>query len=203
VTAYGSASEFLDAPRSDGPACALLDLRLPDLDGMELYRRLRETTPSLQVIFLSGFGDIPITVEAIKSGAFDFLTKPVGDTTLLATVDAALAEATRCHASATRSKELTARFESLTRREREVLHLVVAGRLNKQIARELQISEKTVKVHRSRVMQKMGTRRLAQLVGFWADLAVRVPKSGEPPPAPGRTRPLLGTVDEADVSRVV
>jgi FixJ family two-component response regulator len=121
---------------------------------------------------MSGYGDIPITVEAMKSGAFDFLPKPIEDAALLSVVGAALAEASARFADAQRSRELSNRLESLTARERDVLGLVVAGRLNKQIAQELRISEKTVKVHRGRVMQKMGARRVAELVTFALRLGI-------------------------------
>jgi RNA polymerase sigma factor (sigma-70 family) len=174
VRTFGSATEFLQASSGAGPACVILDLRLPDLDGMELHHRLRERSVGVQVIFMSGFGNIPLTVEAIKSGAFDFLPKPVTEGRLLASVEAALAEACKSYDEAELSRDLLDRYESLTPRERQVLQLVVAGRLNKQIARELAISEKTVKVHRGRVMQKMGTRRVAELVRFALRLGLRV-----------------------------
>jgi FixJ family two-component response regulator len=166
VRTFGSGKEFLEWPLGGEPACLLLDLRLPDVDGMELHRRLKEARAQIQVVFLTGFGDIPTSVEAIKSGAFDFLPKPVTEARLLATVDAALVEAFNRQVEVEQSKRLIERYESLTPRERDVLRLVVSGRLNKQIARELKISEKTVKVHRGRVMQKMGTRRVTELVRF-------------------------------------
>jgi FixJ family two-component response regulator len=181
VRTFGSASEFLEGPFGVEPACLVLDLRLPDLDGMELHRRLRESEAGIQVIFMTGFGDIPTSVEAIKSGAFDFLLKPVTEARLLASIDAALAEASKRHADVELHKDLAQRYESLTPREKEVLRLVVAGRLNKQVARELKISEKTVKVHRGRVMQKMGTRRVADLVRFALRLGLRVPQSATAP----------------------
>ena len=170
VRTFGSAREFLDSDCHRQPGCLLLDVRLPDLDGIELHRRLQENGTGLPVIFMTGFGDIPTSVQAIKSGAFDFLPKPVPDATLLEAIDAALAVEAEHRAERLETEELARRFNSLTPREVDVLQLVLAGRLNKQIARQLGISEKTVKVHRSRVMAKMGARRVAQLV----QLAVRL-----------------------------
>jgi FixJ family two-component response regulator len=181
VRTFGSAKEFLDRSATSGPTCVLLDLRLPDLDGMELHRRLKEHAFGMQVVFMSGYGDIPITVEAMKAGAFDFLTKPVTEGRLLSVVEAALVEASKGYVEAEQSRDVVHRFESLTRREREVLQLVVAGRLNKQIARELKISEKTVKVHRGRVMQKMGTRRVAELVRIALRLGLKAPLPAQRP----------------------
>jgi FixJ family two-component response regulator len=174
VRAYASASEFLDGWKGAGPSCIVLDLKLPDLDGMALHRWLKESEAGVQVIFMTGFGDIPTSVEAMKAGAFDFLSKPVTEDRLLASIDAALSVAVQAHADQQEMQELTRRYESLTPREREVLRLVVAGRLNKHIARDLQISEKTVKVHRGRVMQKMGTRRVAELVLYAMRLGISV-----------------------------
>jgi len=166
--AFSSAREFLDSHCYLQPGCLVLDLRLPDLDGLELHERLQASGSPVPVIFMTGFGDIPTSVRAIKSGAVDFLPKPVADETLLAAIDTALAEEARQRADRVEVQELNRRFELLTPRERDVFRLVLAGRLNKQIARELGISEKTVKVHRGRVMSKMGARRVAQLVQFAA-----------------------------------
>lgn len=166
VRTFGSAREFLEQRTRPGPGCLILDVRLPDLDGMELFRRLQESGVFLPVIFLTGYGDIPMSVRAIKAGAFDFLTKPVEDETLLGAIDGALREEARMRAERVETAELTRRYESLTPRELEVMRLVLAGNLNKQIARELGIAEKTVKVHRSRVMSKMGARRVAHLVHY-------------------------------------
>jgi FixJ family two-component response regulator len=166
VRTFTSAREFLERRDQLGPGCLVLDVRLPDLDGLELHRRLRESGSPTPVIFMTGFGDIPTSVRAMKSGAVDFLPKPVSDETLLGAIDAALAEEARARAEQVETQELSKRYESLTPREAQVLRLVLAGRLNKQIARELGISEKTVKVHRGRVMVKMGARRVALLVQF-------------------------------------
>jgi RNA polymerase sigma factor (sigma-70 family) len=168
--AFSSAREFLDSQCYLNPGCLVLDVRLPDLDGMELHQRLQASGSPVPVIFMTGFGDIPTSVRAIKSGAVDFLPKPVADETLLRAIDAALAEEARQRADRVEVQELNRRFELLTPRERDVFRLVLSGRLNKQIARELGISEKTVKVHRGRVMSKMGARRVAQLVQFAARL---------------------------------
>jgi RNA polymerase sigma factor (sigma-70 family) len=168
VRAFSSAREFLDSQCYLHPGCLVLDVRLPDLDGMELHERLQAAGTPIPVIFMTGFGDIPTSVRAIKSGAVDFLPKPVSDDTLLRAIDTALAEEARQRADRVEVQELSRRFELLTPRERDVFRLVLAGRLNKQIARELGISEKTVKVHRGRVMSKMGARRVAQLVQFAA-----------------------------------
>jgi len=164
VRTFGSAFEFLDAGCEPSAGCILLDLRLPDLDGIELYQRLRASGSVTPVIFLTGFGDIPTSVLAMKSGALDFLPKPVSEETLIGAIDNALSVDTRTRSDRAHHDELAHRFAALTPREVDVLRLVVAGRLNKQIARELKISEKTVKVHRGRVMAKLGVRRVAQLV---------------------------------------
>ena len=172
VRTFGSAREFLESKCQRHPGCLLLDVRLPDLNGIELHRRLLEDRADMPVIFMTGFGDIPTSVQAIKSGAFDFLPKPVRDDTLLEAIDAALTVDAEHRAERLEIEELTRRFNLLTPREVDVLKLVLVGRLNKQIAVQLGISEKTVKVHRARVMTKMGTRRVAQLVQLAARLGM-------------------------------
>ena len=196
VRVFSSAREFLDSQCYMNPGCLVLDVRLPDLDGIELHERLQAAGTAIPVVFMTGFGDIPTTVRAIKSGAVDFLPKPVSDETLLRAIDTALAEEARQRADRVEIQELTRRFELLTPRERDVFRLVLAGRLNKQIARELGISEKTVKVHRGRVMSKMGARRVAQLVQFAARMGYvgtssrhEVRLSYETPPAWPRRPP--------------
>ena len=183
VRTFASAREFLDRRDQLGPGCLLLDVRLPDLNGLDLQQRLQESGFYLPVIFMTGFGDIPTSVRAIKAGAFDFLTKPVEDQVLLRTIGEALEEESRTRSERVETEELADRAESLTPREREVMQHVLAGLLNKQIARELGISEKTVKVHRSRVMSKMGARRVATLVHY----AVRLGMSPGVPPVAGVT----------------
>ena len=164
VRTFGSAREFLETVTYSGSSCLVLDVRLPDLDGPELHRRLRERGELLPVIFMTGFGDIPASVKAIKSGAVDYLSKPVSDETLLKAIDAALETGAKSRAEIQESGELAHRYESLTPREVDVYRLILLGRLNKQIARDLGISEKTVKVHRARLMAKMRARHVAQLV---------------------------------------
>jgi FixJ family two-component response regulator len=181
VRTFSSASEFLEQQCHLKPGCLVLDLRLPGLDGIELFSKLREAPSDLRVIFMTGFGDVPTSVQAMKSGAFDFLQKPVDDEVLLRTIEAALDEEARGRAERFERKVLSRRFASLTPREGQVLQLVLAGRLNKQIARELGISEKTVKAHRGRLMAKTGARRVAQLVQFAIRIGVGAP-NGEPQP---------------------
>lgn len=183
VIAHASARDFLESGHRAGNACLVLDVRLPDMDGLEVYRRLREQGDTLPVIFMTGFGDIPMTVQAMKAGAADFLPKPVSDDALLNAIDAAIAQGIRMHDEFLEVQELSRRYATLTGREREVLGLVLAGRLNKQIAHELGISEKTVKVHRGRLMAKMGARRVAQLVQFAVRLGI---EAGPPPSRPAQ-----------------
>ena len=166
VRTFATAEQFLENRQSLGPGCLLLDVRLPTVDGLELQRQLREADIAIPIVFMTGFGDIETSVRAIKSGAMDYLVKPVAEETLLLAIEGALAEEARARAARMEKQVLATRCESLTPRETQVMRLVLAGRLNKQIARELGISEKTVKVHRGRVMEKMGVRRVAQLVQF-------------------------------------
>ena len=162
VEAYGSAREFLEhACGERTPACVVLDVQLPDLSGLELQRELDARLP---IVFLTGHGDIAMTVGAIKAGANDFLTKPVREDDLLRAIDLALARSIEVSKSIHELEELRSRVGRLTVREREVMNLVVLGRLNKQVACELGTVEKTVKAHRARVMQKMEVGSLAELV---------------------------------------
>lgn len=172
VRTFSSARQFLENWKPPGPGCLVLDLRLPDVDGIELYGRLQLEGAVPPTIFLTGFGDIPTSVRAMKSGAIDFLAKPVEDETLLRAVAAALEQEHRSRLQRMQSVEVARRYASLTPREREVMQLVLAGLLNKQIARELQISEKTVKVHRGHMMTKMGVKRAAQLAQLAASTTV-------------------------------
>ena len=173
---FSSGADFLNSRCYLEPGCAVLDVRLPDYDGMQLYTELQNAGATMPVIFLTGFGDISTSVRAIKSGAVDFLAKPVSDVALIGAVDSALAEEARMRRERAELLELHACYERLTPREHDILELIMAGRLNKQIARELGISEKTVKVHRGRVMAKMHARRVAQLV----QSVVRIRAAGIP-----------------------
>lgn len=161
---YGSAEEFLDRVRTDAPGCAIFDLRLPGADGLALQAQLNDGDAGLPVIFVTGRGDIATSVQAMKEGAVDFLTKPVEAAALLAAVALALARDKAARGERARTAGFAAALARLTPREREVMEMVVAGLLNKQVAGELGLAEKTVKVHRARVMQKLGVRTVADLV---------------------------------------
>ena len=161
---FSSPQEFLARVDLETEGCAVLDLAMPGLDGLTLQRELSRRGSGIPVVFLTGHGDVPTSVQALKNGAADFLTKPVEDAVLLQAVRAAL-DADRTWRAARRDlAEIRRRLETLTPREREVLEGVVSGRLNKQVGSELGITEKTVKVHRGRVMEKMGASSLADLV---------------------------------------
>ena len=162
--AFASPEEFLARVPPDAAGCLVLDLQMPGLDGLALQRELASRGTEFPIVFLTGHGDVPLSVEAMKKGASDFLTKPVEDEVLLRAVRAALEAHRLQRKSRAEIADLRRRFEALTPREREVLDGVVAGRLNKQIGGDLGISEKTVKVHRGRVMEKMAASSLAELV---------------------------------------
>lgn len=162
--AYSSSKEFLAVHDSSIPGCAVLDLSMPDFDGLELQHALAAGRSQRQVIFLTGKGDIPTSVRAMQAGAIDFLTKPVTEDALIDAISRAIrADLENRHASS-ELEAINARFSSLTPREHEVMTHVIAGRLNKQIAGDLGTVEKTVKVHRGRVMEKMRVRSVADLV---------------------------------------
>jgi FixJ family two-component response regulator len=163
---FASAQEFLTRPRTRTPGCLILDVSLPDLNGLELQKRIGTRPAELPVIFITGFGDIPTSVQAMKAGAVEFLTKPFDTDTLLAAIEAAIARSRADLAEDTDLQILRKRLDSLSRREREVMELVVRGRLNKQVGAELDISEITVKAHRGRMMKKMRARSLADLVNM-------------------------------------
>jgi FixJ family two-component response regulator len=164
VRGFTSAKAFLESYHPEALSCLVLDVAMPELDGLELQQRLTRAGIMLPIVFLTGHGDIPTSVQAIKAGALDFLTKPVKDVDLLRAVRAALQRAADQRESIAEAALLHQRFSSLTAREREVMAHVVAGELNKQVAYALGIGEHTVKVHRSRIMEKMGVDSLADLV---------------------------------------
>lgn len=179
VQTFVSAREFLDSGDfKEGPACLVLDVRMPGLNGLDLQRELQAANETLPIIFITGHGDIPTTVRAMKAGAVDFLPKPLKDAVLLPAIEQAFARAVRDQAERGELEALSQRLNTLTLRERQVMALVVSGLLNKQIAFELGTVEKTIKVHRARVMQKMGVDSLAELVRI-ADKIAAPPKSTE------------------------
>ena len=169
---FASAADFLSRPRAAVPSCLVLDVRLPGLSGLEVQRQLAERT-DLPIIFVTGYRDVPTTVQAMKAGAFDFLTKPVDTAALRAAIREALERSRAELLHESEMQELRSRYASLTPREREVMALVVSGLLNKQVAGELGISEITVKAHRGQVMRKMQAGSLADLVTIAARLGVR------------------------------
>jgi FixJ family two-component response regulator len=168
--AFGSARAFLDAPARAGPSCLILDVTLPDLSGLDLQQQLAARQAEMPIVFITGYGDIPMSVRAMKAGASEFLTKPFDEETMLGAIRAALAASEAAVREQAALQGLRDCYASLSRREREVMALVVAGRLNKQVAGDLGISEITVKAHRGRVMEKMKARSFAALVGMGARL---------------------------------
>jgi len=164
VEAFASAEEFLNRPRADAPSCLLLDVRLPNLSGLDVQRRMAEANNEIPIVFITGHGDIPTTVRAMKAGAVEFLTKPLVEGDVLESIRQAIARDRAARERHAETAALRARYASLTPREEETMVWVVSGLLNKQIAGELGISEETVKVHRGHVMRKMGADSLADLV---------------------------------------
>lgn len=167
---FSSTQEVLDAVLPDRPGCLVLDVRMPGLSGLDLQHLLSSKGIQTPVVFLTGHGDITMSVQAMKAGAVDFLTKPVRDQTLLDAVSAAIAADLARRAAATVSNKNMALYETLTPREREVLRFVVSGAMNKQIAFDLGISEITVKLHRSNMMKKMNARSLTHLLSAWQSM---------------------------------
>ena len=176
VETFSSAEAFLTRPRALAPSCLVLDVTLPDLSGLDLQKRLADRS-DMPIIFITGYGDVPMTVQAMKAGAVEFLTKPFGDEALLGAIRQAIERSRAALYQAGEVRILRDRYASLSRREQEVMALVIAGRLNKQVGFELGISEITVKAHRGRVMRKMEADSLADLINMAAKLRL-------PPPAP-------------------
>ena len=170
--AFASAREFLARPRPNLPSCLVLDVSLPDLNGLELQQRIADRCADMPIIFITGHGDIPMTVQAMKAGAVEFLTKPFTDHALLSAIQSALERSHAALAEASRMQTLRECYQSLSRRERQVMTLVVGGLLNKQVGGELGISEITVKAHRGRVMRKMRAKSLPDLVTMAARLGL-------------------------------
>ena len=177
VETFASAQEFVRHPRADAPACLVLDVQLPDTSGLDLARELDAMDAPVPVVFITGHGTIPMSVRAMKAGAVEFLTKPFQEEDLLAAIHQALERDRTARAARAAAAELRGRLERLTPRERDVLALIVTGRINKQIAAELGTAEQTVKQHRGRIMQKLG-------VGSVAELVRLVERGAGPPPAP-------------------
>jgi FixJ family two-component response regulator len=164
VRPFASAQEFMQATRPDVPSCLLLDVRLPGMSGLAFQQELANADITLPVIFLTGHGDVPMSVRAMKAGAFEFFTKPFDEQLLLDAIDAAIERDRASRRDAARLAVVQARYHELTERERQVMNLVVAGRVNKQIAAELGLSVVTVKVHRGQVMRKMLAKSVPDLV---------------------------------------
>jgi FixJ family two-component response regulator len=162
--AFATAHEFLRTKRPATPSCLVLDVRLPGLSGLDLQRELADVDPPIQIVFITAHGDIPMTVQALKAGAVEFLTKPFRDQQLLDAVQSAIDRDRSARHQRAQLAELRRRYESLTQREREVMTLVVTGLLNKQIAAQLRTSEATVKAHRAQLMHKMEAESVARLV---------------------------------------
>jgi FixJ family two-component response regulator len=177
VETFASAQEFLACPRAEAPSCLILDLQLPGLSGLDLQKRMAELELEIPIVFLTGHGNIPASVQAMKAGAVEFLTKPFDEQDLLRTIEEAIERDRRTRQRHAEMRELEGRYNSLTAREQEVMQQVVAGLLNKQVAAELKISEVTVKVHRGRVMHKMLADSLADLVRMGDKLGIRSRKT--------------------------
>jgi FixJ family two-component response regulator len=177
VEGFGSAREFLARAPVSGPCCLVLDIRMPGISGLDLQKTLAQAVHRIPVVFITGHGDVPMSVNAMKAGAVDFLTKPFDAEELLDAIQRAVDRDTRDLGREARAGSIRARVMTLTPRERQVFALVVTGMLNKQIAAELGIVEKTVKVHRARVMDKMRAGSLAELVRLADDVGVMVMKA--------------------------
>ena len=173
VETFASAQEFLERPRAEAPSCLVLDLQLPGLSGLDLQKRMAEVGLEIPIVFLTGHGDIPASVQAMKAGAVEFLTKPFDEQDLFRAMQEAIERDRHSRQQHAKMHELQRRYESLTAREQEVMQHVISGLLNKQIAAELKISEFTVKIHRGHVMRKMRADSVADLVRMADHLGIR------------------------------
>ena len=180
VRLFDSATELFAEDLTGLAGCIVLDVRMPGLSGLEAQDRLNRINCTMPIIFLTGHGDIPMSVQAMKKGASDFLTKPVDEEILLGAIHKALADSRRVAGQQQKVEALRARLRTLTKREYEVMQHVISGELNKQIGGDLEIALKTVKVHRARVMEKLGVASIAELVRLCADAGVE-PVAGEAP----------------------
>ncbi len=176
AVSFASAQEFLARPRADAPSCLVLDLQLPGLSGLDLQKRLAEVGLDIPIVFLTGHGNIPASVQAMKAGAVEFLTKPIDEQDLFRAIQEAIERDRRTRQRHAEMRELRDRYESLTAREQEVMQQVISGMLNKQIAGELNITEDTVKFHRGHIMHKMRADSLADLVRMAENLGIRSDK---------------------------
>ncbi len=176
---FGSAAEYVAYTKPDLPACLLLDVELPDINGLDFQRQLRDAYHP-PIVFITGHGDIPSSVRAIKDGAVDFLVKPFSDQDLMAAIDAAIASDRHARQERAEGARLQQRYSSLTPRESQVLPLIVSGLLNKQAAAELGISEVTLQIHRSRIMQKMAAQSFADLVRMAGRLNIALERREQP-----------------------
>ena len=172
VRTYASALEFLGAIEPDAAGCIVLDVQLPDRSGLELQVALAERAITLPIVFMTGYGQIPDAVSAMQRGAVDFLTKPVDGSVLLAAVSRALAQDAAASATRARRQHLRGRYERLTPREREVFLHLIGGQLNKQVAADLEISERTIKLHRAAILQKLEVGSMAEMARLAADLGI-------------------------------
>jgi FixJ family two-component response regulator len=180
VVTYPTAQQLLDQlPDESGPGCILLDVRIPGLSGPELQMRLSELGSTLPIIFLTGYADVPTTVKAIKAGADDFLTKPVSAEQLISAIEHAVARHQSARHAGQKLNALRVQVDTLTPREHQVFELVVQGKINKQIAHQLGATERTIKAHRHKVMEKMGVQSLAELVSIAERMGVLRRFSGE------------------------